>query len=57
MGNSQHDFRNKRSCLASLLDFFARVIGTYDEGNNKAVDLISWTFKRHLTMYHMKGIL
>ena len=35
--DSQHDFRNKRVCLTSLLDFFARVIDTYDTGNNKAV--------------------
>ena len=38
--DSQHGFRNKRSCLTSLLDFFAQVIDTYDTDNNKAVDLV-----------------
>ena len=28
IGDSQPGFRNKRSCLTSLLDFFARVINT-----------------------------
>ena len=28
IGDSQHGFRNKRSCLTSLLDFFAGVIDT-----------------------------
>ena len=55
IGESQHGFRNKRSCLTSLLDFFAHVIDTYDTGNNKAVDLIYKTFKMHLIRYHMKG--
>ena len=46
IGDSQHGFRNKRSCLTSLLDFFARVIDTYDTGNNKAVDLIYLDFQK-----------
>ena len=45
IGDSQHGFRNKCSCLTSLLDFFARVIDTYDMGNNKAVDLIYLDFQ------------
>ena len=43
--DSQHGFRNKRSCLKSLLDFFARVIDTYYTGNNKAMDLIYLDFQ------------
>ena len=46
IGDSQHGFRNKPSCLTSLLDFFAPVIGTYDAGNNKAVDLIYLDFQK-----------
>ena len=46
IGDSQHCFRNKRSCLTSLLGFFARVIDTYDTGNNKKVDLINLDFKK-----------
>ena len=40
IGDSQHGFRNKRSCLTSLLDFFAQVIDTNDTDNNNAVDLV-----------------
>ena len=46
IGDSQHGFRSKRSCLTSLLDFFARVIDTYDTGNNKAVDLVYLDFQK-----------
>ena len=45
IGDSQHDFRNKRSCLISLLDFFVQVIDTiYDTDNNEAVDLVYLDF-------------
>ena len=38
----------KRSCLTSLVDFYAQVIDMYDTDNNKAVDLVyMWTFKKH----------
>ena len=40
VGDSQHGFRNKRSCLTSLLDFFVQVIDTYNKDNNRAVDLV-----------------
>ena len=43
--DSQHGFRDKRCCLTSLLDFFARVIDTCNTGNNKAVDLIYLDFQ------------
>ena len=46
IGDSQHGFRNKCSCLTSLLGFFARVIDTYDAGNNKAVDIIYLNFQK-----------
>ena len=46
IGDSQHGFRNKRSCLTSLLDFFAQVIDTYDMDNNKAVYLVYLDFKK-----------
>ena len=45
-GDSQHGFRNKRSCMTSLLDFFAQVIDTYDTDNNKAVDLVYRDFQK-----------
>ena len=43
---SQHGFRNKRSCLTSLLDFFAQVIDPYDINNNKMVDLVYLDFQK-----------
>ena len=46
IGDSQHGFRNKCSCLTSLVDFFAQVIDTYDMDNNKAIDLVYLDFKR-----------
>ena len=39
-------FRNKCSCLTSLLDFCAQVIATYDTDNNKAVDLVYRHFQK-----------
>ena len=41
IGDSQHGFINKRSCLINLFNFFAQVIDTYETGNNKAVDCLS----------------
>ena len=46
IGDSQHRFRNKNSCLTSLQDSFAHVIDNYDMGNNKAVDLIYLDFQK-----------
>ena len=43
---SQHGFRNKRSCLTSLLYFYAQVIDTCDTSNNKAVDLVYLDFQK-----------
>ena len=46
IGDSQHGFRNKRSYLTSLLDFYAEVIDTYDTDNNKAADLVYLDFQK-----------
>ena len=46
IGDTQHGFRNKRRCLTNLLDFFAKVIDTYDTDNNKAVDLVYLDFQK-----------
>ena len=46
ISESQHGFRSKRSCLTSLLDFFAQVIDTYDTDNNEAVDLVYLDFQK-----------
>ena len=40
------DLETKRSCRASLLDFFAQVNDTYDSDNNKAVDLVYLNFQK-----------
>ena len=48
MDDSPHGFRNKRSRLTSLLDFFAQVIDTYDTDKNKAVDLVYLDFQTAL---------
>ena len=44
MKDSQHGFRNKRSCLTNLLDFFYEVFNSYDE--TKAVDVIYLDFQK-----------
>ena len=46
IGDSQHGFRNKCSCLTSLVDFFAQVIDTYDINNNRSVDLVYLDFQK-----------
>ena len=42
--NSQHGFRNKRSCLTNLLDFYNDVFNIFDE--SKAVDVIYLDFQK-----------
>ena len=42
--NTQHGFRNKRSCLTNLLDFYNEVYNVYDE--TKAVDVIYLDFQK-----------
>ena len=46
IGDSQHGFWNKRSCLTSLLDFYAQVIDTHDTDNSKVVDLVYLDFQK-----------
>ena len=50
IGDSQHGFRYKRSCLTSLLDFLAQVIDTNDMDNNKAEDLVYLDFQKTFDM-------
>ena len=44
INNSQHGFRNKRSCLTNLLDFYNDVSNIYDE--TKAIDIIYLEFQK-----------
>ena len=54
--NSQHGFRNKRSCLTNLLDFFNDVFNMYDE--TKAVDIIYLDFQKAFdTVPHKRLII
>ena len=46
LGDSKHGFKNKRSCLTSLLDSFAQVKDTYDTDNNKTADLVYLDFQK-----------
>ncbi|MCP3679704.1 MAG: reverse transcriptase family protein, partial [Gammaproteobacteria bacterium] len=42
--DSQHGFRNNRSCLTNLLDFFHDIINMFDE--TKAVDIVYLDFQK-----------
>ena len=44
INDTQHGFRERRSCLTNLLDFFGRVTDIYDE--EKAVDIVYLDFKK-----------
>ena len=44
INSSQHGFRNKRSCLTNLLDFYNDVFNIFDE--TKAVDIIYLDFQK-----------
>ncbi|KAF2364719.1 Reverse transcriptase domain [Trinorchestia longiramus] len=50
--DTQHGFREKRSCLINLLDFFGEVYLIYDR--TKAVDLVYTNFQKVLTKFSMK---
>ena len=39
LGNSQHGFRSKRSCLTNLLKFFHHMISIYND-NSRAIDIL-----------------
>ena len=53
--NTQHGFRNKRSCLTNLLDFFHDVLNQYDE--SKAVDIIYLDFQKAFDKVPHKRLL
>ena len=44
IGDTQHGFRRRRSCLTNLVEFFSGVFKVYDE--TKAVDLIYLDFQK-----------
>ena len=53
--DTQHGFRNKKSCLTNLLQFFNRVIEDYDE--HKAVDIIYLDFKKAFDLVPHKKLI
>ena len=55
LNDSQHGFRNKRSCLTNLLDFFYDIFKMYDE--SKAVDVIYLDFQKAFDKVPHKRLL
>ena len=55
MKDSQHGFRNKRSCLTNLLDFFHEVFDKYDEC--RSVDIIYLDFQKAFDKVPHKRLL
>ena len=55
MNNSQHGFRNKRSCLTNLLDFFHYIFYVYDE--SRAVDIVYLDFQKAFDKVPHKRLL
>ena len=53
--NTQHGFRNKRSCLTNLLDFSYDILNQYDE--SKAVDVIYLDFQKAFDKVPHKRLL
>ncbi len=53
--SSQDDFRNKRSCLTNLLDFYNDVFNMFDE--TKAEDVIYLDFQKTLVKIPRKRLL
>lgn len=53
--DTQHGFRNKRSCLTNLLDFLYDVFSCYDE--SKAVDVIYLDFQKAFDKVPHKRLL
>ena len=53
--NTQHGFRNKRSCLTNLLDFSYDIMNLYDE--SKAVDIIYLDFQKAFDKVPHKRLL
>merc|ERR1712074_255324 len=52
---SQHGFRNNKSCLTNLLEFFNKVINDYD--NHRAVDVIYLDFRKAFDLVPHKKLL
>ena len=48
------DIETNAGCLTSPLDFFAQVIDTYYSDNSRLLIWSIFTFKKHLTRYHMR---
>ena len=55
ISDSQHGFRNKRSCLTNLLDFFHDIINMFDE--TKSVDVIYLDFQKAFDKVPHKRLL
>ena len=53
--DTQHGFRNKRSCLTNLLDFFYDIINIYDE--TKSVDIVYLDFQKAFDKVPHKRLL
>ena len=53
--DSQHGFRNNKSCLTNLLEFFDNVMNDYDE--HKAVDIIYLDFRKAFDLVPHKKLI
>ena len=53
--NSQHGFRNKRSCFMNLLDFYNDVLNIYDD--TKADDITYLDFQKAFDKVPHKRLL
>ena len=55
ISDTQHGFRNKRSCLTNLLDFFYDIMNIYDE--TKSVDIVYLDFQKAFDKVPHKRLL
>lgn len=55
LGNSQHGFRKKRSCLTNLLTFFHHMLSVYDHSG--AIDILYLDFKKAFDKVPHKRLL
>ncbi len=55
LNNSQHGFRNKRSCLTNLLDFFHYIFDVYDE--SRSADVVHLDFQKTFDKVPHKQLL
>ncbi len=51
--DSQHGFRNRRSYLTNVLDFFSDIKSMYDD--SRSVDIIYLDFRKRLTRFVRTG--